>query len=241
MELPYCVGAHYEARAEASPLSPTCNLVALAINDWVNSIDNDKSRMFILYGDDPSRMSAIAQNVAQTFDSFGHLASSFFFRKGNKYRKPRLLFPTIARDLADRDAGFQKALEGEISRSMRLRRSILLSLSEQLTLLFLNPLVQSSPTDPVLIVIDACDPEMIRFLLERSNELPRNVRVFVTSRPKSGLPLPSEVVAGVTVHWLKEEPANPEHRNWQAKWKADCVPASAGGAFFFSSPASILP
>lgn len=55
----------------------------------------------VLYGNDSSRI--IARNVGLTYDDSGRLASSLFFLRGNKNRKARLLFPTIARDLADLD------------------------------------------------------------------------------------------------------------------------------------------
>ena len=101
------------------------------------------------------------------------------------------LFPTIARDLADRDLRLRPLLAEVITNNHSLRDTE--DIAEQWQKFILEPLsqLQDSSTGNVVVVIDALDESgveatrttVLEVFTTKGAELPANVRILLTSRP----------------------------------------------------------
>jgi len=161
--------------------------------------DQAGKRIFWLCGKAGTGKSTIARTVAQKLDDDGLLGASFFFRRGRAGRShAKLLFPTIARQLADLFPAIARAIAASLDQDSLLCDRYL---STQFDRLLLQPLRKvdpiSVPSAVVVLVIDALDEcdnsESIRttlLLLSKVEEITSiRLRIFVTSRPE----LPVEV------------------------------------------------
>ena len=103
------------------------------------------------------------------------------------------MFPTLSRDLADRDAAFHQALDEIVGTETHLRLSYIIS--EQFQNLLLKPMNKLALVGPLVIVIDAlnqCDAENLRSIAEvlstNASSLPTNIRILITCCPDKPLP-----------------------------------------------------
>ena len=147
----------------------------------------------MLYGGAGTGKSTIANSVAKAYDDIGRLGSSFRFLRGDATRHSHFLFPTISRDLADRDAAFRQTLDDTVGAELRLRQSHVVS--EQFLNLILKPIEKLRLVGPLVFVIDAldeCDSENLRRVAEvfskNASKLPTNIRILITCRPDKPLP-----------------------------------------------------
>ncbi|KIJ52177.1 hypothetical protein M422DRAFT_80965, partial [Sphaerobolus stellatus SS14] len=187
-DMPYASGARYNSEKVCLPGTRTA--ILQQIFDWVYDIKHQQ-RIFLLTGPAGSGKSAIAHSVAKTFDQQGRLGSSFCFHRQDAKRALQLFFPTLARDLADRDPGFKKSLGSRIDHNRALCKTE--SIVDQFEQLIASNSSNSSFIGQMLIVIDAldeCDDSSKRrpFLElmvdpEKIRELPPYVRIFITARP----------------------------------------------------------
>jgi hypothetical protein len=156
--------------------------------------DQAGKRIFWLCGKAGTGKSTVSRTVAQKLDDDGLLAASFFFRRGRADRShARLLFPTIARQLADLFPDIAHAIAASLDQDSLLCDRYL---SIQFERLLLQPLQSvdpaSIPSAGVALVIDALDEcdnsESIRttlLLLARVEAITSiRLRIFVTSRPE---------------------------------------------------------
>jgi hypothetical protein len=121
-DLPYAKGAWYDATKGCLP--GTRREIIEEIVDWVNNDAEDIPRVFLLSGMAGLGKSAIAHSLAQLFDGFGRLGSSFCFDRANQAeRRPDNLFSTIACDLADLDPERKSALCQAIRGERALRNT----------------------------------------------------------------------------------------------------------------------
>ena len=187
--------ATYNSFAEgdlARCLSGTRTEVLAHIADW--SSERNGKRIFWLCGKAGTGKSTISRTVAQAFDEAGLLGASFFFKRGRADRSyARLLFPTIARQLADSLPAIGHAIAAALDNDSLLCEK---HLRIQFDKLLLQPL-QSAPqastlSTGVILVIDALDEcdngeniKMILLLLSRIEAVTSiRLRIFVTSRPE---------------------------------------------------------
>lgn len=166
------------------------------ITSW---IEHEDSQIAVLLGAAGLGKSAIAREVACRYSDTDRLISSFAFSRAEASRGPGLFFPTIARDFAAIDRNYNESL-GSITRN---KPSLLTTsdLQEQFDKLIVEPLksfISPLSTGPLVIVIDALDEcpsdrtkvkDLISFLLNFTNpdgtkQLPRNIRILITSRPE---------------------------------------------------------
>ncbi|KIJ42926.1 hypothetical protein M422DRAFT_170420, partial [Sphaerobolus stellatus SS14] len=134
--------------------------------------------------------SAIAHSIARIFAGLGRLGSSFCFVRGDSGRRLELYFPTLARDLAQRDPHIKQAL-GRIIEDPSLRKTD--DISDQFEEFICKTMSECSILGPILLVIDALDEcgdgkARNNFLKLLSNQelmkkIPPNFRIFITSRP----------------------------------------------------------
>ncbi|KIM57759.1 hypothetical protein SCLCIDRAFT_129798 [Scleroderma citrinum Foug A] len=162
------------------------------IVDWINSTDTATPRIFWLYGQAGKGKSAIAHTVALHARNLGMLGSFFCFSRVRQNEQLHIkLFPTIARDLADRDIRLRPLLVEVTTEDHSLRDTA--NVAAQWKKLILEPLSQlkGSPTGNVVVVIDALDESgaehtratVLRVLATYGGELSAYIRILLTSRP----------------------------------------------------------
>ncbi|KAK0276049.1 hypothetical protein LTR91_002398 [Friedmanniomyces endolithicus] len=188
-------GATYDSSAEGElpRCLPGTRLELLKqIDDWAT--DPAGQRMFWLCGVAGTGKSTIARTVAESLHEDGLLGASFFFKRGRGDRShATLLFPTIARQLADL---FPEV--GHMVASALDEDSLLCDkhLQPQFEKLLLQPLQQASHpsvrTASVVLVIDALDEcedgqnimTILRLLSRIEVITSIRLRIFLTSRPE---------------------------------------------------------
>ena len=162
------------------------------IDDWINDTDATAPRIFWLYGQAGKGKSAIAHTIALQAQNMGMLGSCFCFTRVRQHEELHMkLFPTISRDLADRDLRLRPFLAEVIASNHSLRETE--DIGEQWQKFVVEPLSQleESLTANVVVVIDALDesgPEgtrstFLEVLSASDAKLPANLRILLTSRP----------------------------------------------------------
>ncbi|KIK26417.1 hypothetical protein PISMIDRAFT_95013 [Pisolithus microcarpus 441] len=187
------------------------------IINWINDPDVHASRMLWLHGQAGRGKSAIAHTIALWIKDVGGLGSCFCFARDRQAeRREEKILTTIARDLADRDPTFRRALANAVSKDHSLKTTP--DVVQQWRKLILGPLskVNGMIIGNVVVVIDALDEsgpdtsrEYILSLLaspEAAN-LPSNFRILLTSRPLPDIKDVLSTVAHVKVISLEDIPA----------------------------------
>jgi hypothetical protein len=185
------------------------------ITDW--AADRTGKRIFWLCGKAGTGKSTISRTVAQELDDIGLLGASFFFKRGRADRShAKLLFPTIARQLADLFPDVSRAIAASLDQDSLLCDRYL---STQFESLLLQPLQNADPDNlpsaGVVVVIDALDEcdnsESIRttlLLLSRVEAITSlRLRIFVTSRPELPVELEFKDMSGDLHHDIRLEEA----------------------------------
>ena len=163
------------------------------IVDWINDADANTPRIFWLHGQAGRGKSAIAHTIALWFKNVGGLGSCFCFARDRQTeRREEKMLPTIARDLADRDPAFRRALADAITKDHSLKHTS--DVIQQWEKLLLEPLskVSAGLVGNIVLVIDALDEsgpnssrEHILSVLKSTEaaSLPSHFRILLTSRP----------------------------------------------------------
>jgi len=185
------------------------------IFDWV--ADRTAKRIFWLCGKAGTGKSTISRTVAQKLDDDGTLGASFFFKRGRADRShAKLLFPTIARQLADLFPDIAHAIAAALDQDSLLCDKYL---KTQFDSLLLDPLRSadegSFPSAGIVLVIDALDEcdnsesiKTILLLLSRVEAITSVcLRIFVTSRPELPVELGFRKVSGDLHHDIRLEEA----------------------------------
>ena len=173
-------------------LNGTRTEILREVIDWVNNTDAATPQIFWLHGEAGKGKSAIAHTIALHAQNLGILGSCFCFSRVRQHEGlHKKLFPTIARDLADRDLPLRLLL-AEVTANVRSLR-VTEDITEQWQKFILEPLsqLQDSSTGNVVVVIDALDESggeatrttVLEVLATRGAELPGNVRILLISRP----------------------------------------------------------
>ena len=190
---------------EKKCLDGTRKEILKEIVDWINITDATAPRVFWLHGQAGKGKSAIAHTVALQTENLGLLGSCFCFTRVRQHEGLHMkLFPTVARDLADRDLRLRPLLAEVIANKHSLRDTE--DIEEQWQKFIFEPLSQleGSSTGNVVVVIDALDESgaertrsiVLKVLAGHAAKLPANLRILLTSRP---LPDIQEVL-GVAQH-----------------------------------------
>ncbi|TBU21718.1 hypothetical protein BD311DRAFT_827947 [Dichomitus squalens] len=158
---------------------------------WIN--DSGAPPVRFLFGGAGTGKSAIAHSTGIYFKALRRLGSFFCFdRNFQGDRHPESVISTIARDLANRNPDFRRALANVLRDQRELEEST--DFAAQWEGLILEPLKHVTLVGPVLVVIDAFDESsftdarsrrlLLSLLTEGSAQLPPNFRILVTSRPE---------------------------------------------------------
>ena len=160
--------------------------------DWITNTDPAASRIFWLHGQAGKGKSAIAHTVALHARNLGLLGSCFCFTRVRLAEELHTkLFPTIARDLADRDLRLRAPLADVITKNRSLMDTE--DVSEQWEKFIVEPLslLRGCLTGAIVVVIDALDESgaeatrapVLEALTASNAKLPTNFRILLTSRP----------------------------------------------------------
>ena len=166
------------------------------IVDWISNTDATATRIFWLHGQAGRGKSAIAHTIALQAQNLHMLGACFCFNRVRQHEGLHMkLFPTIARDLADRDLRLRPLLAQVIAHNHSLGGTE--DIAEQWEKFISEPLselqgqLQGPSTGNIVIVIDALDESggdtsraiVLRILSTQSAKLPENIRILLTSRP----------------------------------------------------------
>lgn len=184
-KLPYADGASWNSTKACLP--GTRATILSLVREW--SRLSDDHRIFCLKGVAGCGKTAISNAVAQALKAAGLLASCFFFDRAIPSRNtPRLLFSTIARDIA----GLYPAIAADIAAILEEEPALASAhLARQFEAFIAGPLRRHQIDHPIILVIDAldeavpdeADTDLLTILRDEVPKLPARVRIFVTSRP----------------------------------------------------------
>ncbi|KAF5328630.1 hypothetical protein D9619_011555 [Psilocybe cf. subviscida] len=175
------------------------------IREWATNPDPNQPPMFWLNGLAGIGKTTIAHTIASELDAAGLLGASFvFLRADDQLKDARLVFPTLAFQLAQFNSQFRtrlvEVLELDPDCGSRL-------LDLQFEKLILQPYSTMSLSAPVVLILDAldeCDPEkltseMLRILHKNIQSVPF-LRVFITSRPEGYIRKALDLVDSTSPH-----------------------------------------
>lgn len=199
-KLTYAKDATYDSAVDselARCLPGTRTELLKSVDKWATDVGGD--RIFWLCGKAGTGKSTIARTVAQKLDDNGLLAASFFFKRGHLDRShAKLVFPTIARQLADKFQEVGRLIASALDRdSLICSKELKAQFDQLLSLPFMNLGQLLTPSAGIVLVVDALDEcessadiKTILLLLSRVEEIVSvRLRIFVTSRPE----LPVEI------------------------------------------------
>ena len=177
---------------EMKCLDGTRTEILKEIVDWVNNTDSTTPRIFWLHGQAGKGKSTIAHTIALQADDLGLLGSCFCFsRVRHREGLHMKLFPTVARDLADRDLRLRPLLAEVVANKHSLGHTE--DIGEQWQKFIFEPLSQleGSSTGNVVVVIDALDESgtertrstVLKVLAGHDAKLPESLRILLISRP----------------------------------------------------------
>ena len=257
-DCPRARGAVYQCGNRRSCLPGTQETVLHEIESWTE--DFNKPPVFWLNGLAGTGKSAVAQTIVEWCDAHGQLGSSFFCsRDADDHDNPRLIFPTLAIQLAQKHSKVQSILVSLLRSNPDV---VYESLSDQVEKLIVNPLKSADVS--AVIIIDALDEwvddisqSAVLSAVEYWIETIPKVKFLVTSRPKPHilasfrLPLLSHLVETFALHdiapdlidkdirlFLKHELSGLAARNGLENWptaaELDLLCGRAAGLFVYA-------
>ena len=178
-------GAGYQHGDRNGCLKGTRESVLNEIEDWAG--DLGASPVFWLNGLAGTGKSTIAQTIAERVFADGHLGASFFCSRGVEDRSNlRLIFPTLAFQLAQTYQGFRSYLIPLLRSNPDVVHESLLA---QMRRLIVEPLLSAKVSTVIVIdALDECRDEdsesaILLVLAQSVSEIPE-VKFFITSRPE---------------------------------------------------------
>ncbi|KIO00159.1 hypothetical protein M404DRAFT_770902, partial [Pisolithus tinctorius Marx 270] len=187
----YAVGAGLNTTKKC--LDGTRTEILKDIIDWITTSDVNAPRILWLHGQPGRGKSAIAHTIASWIEDVKATGTCFCFARDRQAeRREEKILTTIARDLADRDPAFRRALSNVVSNNHSLKTTC--DVLQQWKRFILEPLskINGEIVGNVVVVIDALDesgPEISRreilslLVSSEAAHLPANFRILLTSRP----------------------------------------------------------
>ncbi|KAF9049428.1 hypothetical protein BDP27DRAFT_1434122 [Rhodocollybia butyracea] len=173
-DIPYANGVRF--RSSKRCLSGTRDSIVNKIIEWLDNPEPGNRRILMLKGSSGTGKSTIAHSIASHYHDLKRLGSSIFVNLPDDpktvARLPALIFPTIARDLADLDPHFRNALWNIIESDKALRKA--LDPTDQYENFILGPSTTLTMSGPIVICF-----------LRGLKKLPTNVRIFLTVQQDS--------------------------------------------------------
>ncbi|KAF7966269.1 hypothetical protein HWV62_39399, partial [Athelia sp. TMB] len=184
-KLPYAEGASWNS--DLACLTGTRVALLSLVHRWSRSCDN--CRIFCLQGVAGSGKTAVSNAVARFLNEAGLLASCFFFDRADASRNtPRLLFSTMARDIAALYPTIAEDIAAKLEQEPSLASA---NLSRQFEAFIAGPLRRHPVDRQIIVVIDALDEatdddlgtDLLALLRDEFAKIPPYFRVLITSRP----------------------------------------------------------
>jgi nucleoside-triphosphatase THEP1 len=164
------------------------------IEELIDDISNDGTKLIWLTGDPGVGKSTITASVAGKYKDKKLLLVQFFISRSHaSTRDPNSIFPTIAYQLAKQHPKAARTIRNSLEQQSSLSDYIT---DIQALKLFVEPMKVLSdldPSKPIVIVIDAFDEldgdirGTTEILAKAIMMLPKNVKVFVSSRQEHGI------------------------------------------------------
>ncbi|KAI0042724.1 hypothetical protein FA95DRAFT_1525107, partial [Auriscalpium vulgare] len=200
--MPYAQGVRHQTGKQC--LAGTREKLLDDIKDWIDNPKDNGPKLCLLTGLSGSGKSSVAHSIAEHYHQLKRLGSSFCFNKGKILSK--LLFTTLAKDLAQFDRDFKHSLVNSIGNNASLQS--VQDVNDQVQNFIISPMQNLTFVGPIVIVIDALDEsgilgyriELLRLLITLS-KLPSNFRILLTSRPEEDVL--KTLVPNPNVHHLK--------------------------------------
>lgn len=199
----------------ATCLSGTRTELLKDVDKWAMDVGGE--RIFWLCGKAGTGKSTIARTVARKLDDNGLLGASFFFKRGHADRShAKLVFPTIARQLADKFHEVARSVAAALDRdSFVCNKQLKPQFDQLLSLPFKDATQLLTPSAGIVLVVDALDEcesgadiKTILLLLSRVEEIVSvRLRIFVTSRPELPIELGFRDMTGSLHHDVRLEEA----------------------------------
>jgi hypothetical protein len=162
------------------------------IRKWSRDISDNSQRVLWLTGIPGAGKSAVTASFARELGDKGCLWAQFFFNRNDvKTLNPATLFPTIARQLADHCHDVAQHLCDTLKEKRSLVDDISDEQAQKLFLATIEVASSLSPSQPIVIVIDALDESdaarlrsTAKILAKAALDLPHNAKIFISSRPE---------------------------------------------------------
>jgi NACHT domain len=195
MSLPRANYARHDSAREDAPsscLEGTRVAILKDILSWSENVDCEVPPVYWLNGLAGIGKSTIAKTVAERAEAKAMLGASFFFSRSDKpLRDPRLVFPTLAFQLAQSDGAFKNVIVEALRQDPTVGYKQLLP---QVQELLLDPLLKINRRQhPTLIILDALDEceeqgavDILRLVFSHATQIPF-LRILITSRPEPRL------------------------------------------------------
>ncbi|KIM82456.1 hypothetical protein PILCRDRAFT_48484, partial [Piloderma croceum F 1598] len=176
-------------------LQGTRTKIIESIIDWGTDISSEQNILW-LHGLAGSGKSTISTTVADHFHEIGILGAYVFFdRKFAQESHPTAVIRTLAYQLSLARPGVATAISAIIDITPTISA---LPIQRQFQQLLLDPLLTEGTIEtdkPLILVLDAFDEcgtakereDLLEQLVERSTRFPRNIRIFITSRPEKDI------------------------------------------------------
>jgi WD domain, G-beta repeat/WD40-like Beta Propeller Repeat len=174
------------------PCDPGTRKEILAdIMEWTTDISNTARCFFWMSGDPGVGKSAITASIAKESKRRKVLWAQLFINRNDaRTIDPRFFFPSIAQQMSKSSLAVEHAVQETLREQPELmNEDISIDQGKKLFVNTIRIASQSTPTSPVVIVIDALDETDIKrlattvaVLSEVLLDLPRNAKVFISSR-----------------------------------------------------------
>lgn len=175
-------------------LADTRKEIISTILEWASKEDEDRTRVFWLYGLAGVGKTTIATSVSRVLNERRWLGGSFFFSRDVALRnKPNHLFSTIAFQMASIHPSITTAICVAIATDIDIGRSAVVNQFEELVQ---KPLLEVPDIGhPVIILLDALDEcgtekereELLSVIRKGLLNLPHFVKFVITSRPDADI------------------------------------------------------
>jgi hypothetical protein len=163
------------------------------IKKWAGDMTPDSPRLLWLNGAPGAGKSSITTSFASSLKKGGFLWAQFFISRNHQSTtNPNSIFPSIARQLVDRDKSSNSDVAVAIHDALKDEPALVCFITDsQAEELFVNPIkvaLASDPLRPVVVVIDAldeCGPEAgktAQIISKTMKELPPGAKIFISSR-----------------------------------------------------------
>ena len=157
------------------------------LKDFKKWFDDEKSRVMILTARPGMGKSVLSAKICELYHENGQLAACHFcdFRKSD-YRDPHRILQGLASQMSINVDGFREKLTEVLSREHSRD-----SLSDLFRVLLNDPLHALEGNEPMLVVVDGLDEsktavksEFLELISEEFSQLPKWIKIFITSRPE---------------------------------------------------------